>query len=60
MKIKNNAKIETSDFYYDLFDGGYIKPEEVLESEEDIKRVQEALGVINTFKESVEEIIEYM
>ena len=31
MKFKKDAEITTSDFWYDLFDGGYIKPENLLQ-----------------------------
>jgi len=55
MKIKKDAKpVETSEPYYDLFEGGYIKPDELLE-EEDAKRVAEAMKVITSFFATLEE-----
>lgn len=42
MKIKDGCEVYTSDFWYDLTIGGYIKPEKMPEDREDIKRVQEA------------------
>ena len=55
MKIREDAEaIATDDFYYDLFAGGYIKPEEML-SEEDAKKVREAVSVITDFVDSLEE-----
>lgn len=55
MEFKTNAKIETSEFWYDLFDGGYIKPETLLENKEDIERVQAAIKTIQEFYNSAEE-----
>lgn len=55
MEFKKNVKIETDDFYYDLFLGGYIKPEKILENRDDIKRVQDAIDVIDDFYNSAEE-----
>ena len=55
MEFKKNVKIETNDFYYDLFLGGYIKPEKILENRDDIKRVQDAIDVIDDFYNSAEE-----
>ena len=58
MELKKNAKLTVSDFWYDLFDGGYIKPEKLLKNKEDINSVREAIEVLEEFRESVEEIIE--
>lgn len=55
MEFKKNVKIETDDFYHDLFLGGYIKPEKILENRDDIKRVQDAIDVIDDFYNSAEE-----
>lgn len=56
MKFKNNVEpLGTSDFYYDLTDGGYIKPETFLE-DEDAKKVLEAIEVIRQFKSEAEEL----
>ncbi len=55
MKFKKDAEIATDDFYYDMFDGGYIKPEKLLESKEDVDKVKEAIKVIKLFKKSAEQ-----
>ena len=55
MKFKKNATIETSDFWYDLLDGGYIKPEELLEEAIDISIVEEAIAILLEFYKSAEE-----
>jgi hypothetical protein len=58
MKIKDNCTVSTNDFWYDLTDGGYLKPEEILESELDIKRVKDAIELIRDFQDSCESQIE--
>lgn len=60
MKIKEGTDISTDDFWYDLFDGGYIKPETFLEDEEDIVRVKNAIAVIRELQDSLEDYIEYL
>jgi hypothetical protein len=59
--MKFKKEITTADFWYDLFEGGYIKPEKVLESKDDAKRVQEAIKVLKEFQKAGEEqdMIEY-
>lgn len=59
MKIKENVTIFTSDFWYDLLQGGYIKPEEILENESDIEDVKNAIKIILDFKMSTRRITEY-
>ena len=59
--MKYKKVITTADFWYDLFEGGYIKPKEVLENKEDIKKVEEAIKVLKTFQNAGEDqdMIEY-
>lgn len=47
--LNEENAIWTSDLYYDLFEGGYIKPEDLLENEEDIDKVKQAILTINEF-----------
>lgn len=55
LKFKTDAEdMSTTEPYYDLFDGGYIKPEDLLE-EEDAKRVNEAVALIQQFFDEAEE-----
>ncbi|MEE3609390.1 hypothetical protein [Avibacterium paragallinarum] len=50
MKFKKNAKpIYTNDLWYDLFDGGYIKPSELLADKDDIEKVEQAIKLIKKF-----------
>ena len=58
MKIKKGLEISTSDFWYDLTDGGYLNPEEILENKEDIIEVFAAINTITNFQSSCEEQIE--
>ena len=58
MKLKSNLEISTSDFYYDLTMGGYLRPEEICEDVEDVKRILEAVKVLEDFRESCEEQID--
>lgn len=62
MEFKEGAEIVTSDFWYDVFEGGYIKPENLLKSPEDIKKVQEAIKTLKEFHDSAEdtEVLQYL
>lgn len=51
-KLKKKYKtVDTSDLYYDLFDGGYIDPKKFLEDEEQIKKVNDAIKLIESYLE---------
>lgn len=55
MKIKESSKSELNpdcDFWYDLTDGGYIRPEEILEDKEDVAKVLAAIAVLKEFYET--------
>ena len=53
MQIKEDAKeVYLEGFWDDLFDGGYIKPENILVSQEDIDKVQEAMQTLRRFEAS--------
>lgn len=47
--LNEENAIWTSDLYYDLFEGGYIKPEDLLENKEEIDKVKQAILTINEF-----------
>ena len=62
MKFKKDVEsVATDNFWYDLTDGGYIKPEKFLE-EEDAKKVNEAVDLLREFLSGMEEneFLEYM
>ena len=58
MKIKEGCTASTSDFWYDLTSGGYLKPEDILENLEDIEQVNKAIDILRDFEDSCEEQIE--
>ena len=58
MKIKEGCTASTGEFWYDLTDGGYINPEEILEDPQDVKRVNEAIKTIKEFRDSCEDQID--
>lgn len=58
MKIKDGCTASTDDFWYDLTDGGYLDPKDMLEDPKDIHKVKDALAVLEEFKLSCEEQIE--
>ena len=47
--FKDGAIISTGEFWYDLVEGGYIKPEEILEPD-DAKKLKDAIEIIISFK----------
>ena len=47
--IENAEPVASSEFWYDLTDGGHIKPQELLEPEDALK-VVEAIKLIQQFK----------
>lgn len=51
----------TDDFYYDLFKGGYFKPEKFLD-DVSVKKVREAINTINQYEALLEdnELLEEM
>lgn len=54
MKIKSGMNLSTEDFFYDLFDGGYISPKKVLVDKEDAEKVYAAMNVLIEFRDSLE------
>ena len=60
-KFKDIQPIVTSCFWSDLIDGGYIKPEEVLE-EDQAKEVKEAVTLLAAFFSQLEneDLIEFI
>lgn len=51
----NNLR-SVDDFFYDVFDGGYINASSVLDSESS-EKVSEAIGIINQFREMYSEVV---
>lgn len=57
MRIKKGLEIHSSDFWYDLTYGGYLRPTEICANIEDGIRVEHAIELIKDFEESCEEQI---
>ena len=53
-KFKPGAEVSSSEPHYDLFDGGYIKPEELLADPEQAKKVNDAVRTIQAFFDQAE------
>ena len=63
MKFKADIKATaTSDFWYDLFEGGYLKPERFLADPEEAKRLEEARQLLMEYKRELmdSELVEDM
>jgi hypothetical protein len=58
MKLKKNLKMSTSDFWYDLFEGGYIDPSKMCVDTKDKTDVKYAIQILEDFKQSCEDQIE--
>ena len=46
---KLKEPVATTDLYYDLFEGGYIKPETLLKDKNDIESVNNAIDIVKQF-----------
>ena len=44
----------SSGFWYDLTDGGYIKPEEILEDAEQLEKLEDAIEIVRSFEVALE------
>lgn len=52
---KLKEPVFTTEPFYDLFLGGYIRPEELLVEKEDIKKVNEAIEIVETFMDNIKD-----
>jgi len=54
-KFKKNAEpVVCEDFWYDLNEG-YIKPEKLIEDKEQLQKLSEAIKLVKSFEEALEE-----
>lgn len=63
MKFKADAEATaTCDFWYDLFEGGYLRPEKFLADPEEAKRLEEARQLLMEYKRELmdSELVEDM
>jgi len=58
MELKKGLEITSSDFWYDLIEGGYLNPEEICKNKKDAEKVLQAIEIIKDFQKSCEEQIE--
>ena len=56
-KFKKDAEPQGSSdgFWYDLTSGGYINPGAVLEDEEQLKKLNEALEIVESFESALKD-----
>jgi hypothetical protein len=52
---KRKEPVYYSDFWYDLTDGGYIKPEALLKDKGEARAVREAIELLQRFGDEAEE-----
>jgi len=53
--FKEDVEVFTEEFWYDLTDGGYIKPENVLADKEQIAKLQAAIDLVRSFEQAIDE-----
>ena len=44
------SKIDIEGFWYAITDGGYLKPEDILEDEKEIEKVKKAIEIMEEFE----------
>jgi hypothetical protein len=55
-KFKEHAEVvNSSELYYDLFEGGYIDPDKLLVDQTQIDLVNEAISIVEDFLSGAEE-----
>lgn len=63
-KLKNNITPDdvygSDDFWYDLFEGGYITPEQIFDDKALINKVNKAIKTLELFKEIYTSVSDYM
>ena len=57
-EVKEGLSVSTSEFWYDLTDGGYLNPEDILTNPEDVEEVKRAIAIVKKFERSCDEQIE--
>ena len=53
--FKEGVEVLSDEFWYDLTDGGYIKPAEVLADGEQAKKLQDAVDLVRSFERAIYE-----
>lgn len=52
-KFNEGVKFYTEEFWYDLTDGGYIKPSEMLADAEQVKQLTAAIELVLSFENAL-------
>lgn len=52
-KYKIKEAIQTSDFYYDITDGGYIRPAKILADQERAMEINKAIKVVEDWRQEL-------
>lgn len=56
MKFKKlDEPVVSSDLYYDLFEGGYLEPKNLLKDKKDVKAVEDAIALVKKYLEEAQE-----
>jgi len=56
-RFKENAEPQGSSdgFWYDLTSGGYIRPAEVLKDEKQVEQINDAIKLLQSFEQALED-----
>lgn len=54
--FKEDVEIFTEEFWYDLTEGGYIKPEYLLTDKKQVANLQTAIDVVRSFECAIDEL----
>lgn len=57
-KVKGDVEVYTEEFWYDITDGGYLKPEEILSDQNQIKKLREAINLVRDFERLIDSLSE--
>ncbi len=52
---KDAEGVAMDDFWYNLTDGGYIRPEKLIDDKDQLEKLNNAIATILTFKDELEE-----
>lgn len=53
-KLKDDAFWGGDEFWYDITDGGYIRPIDILEDESQIELLENAIAIVKSFEDVLE------
>jgi hypothetical protein len=58
MRLKKHLEFSTSDFWYDITDGGVLDPNQMCTNKIDAEKVVDAIEILKDFQNSCEDQIE--